>query len=155
MIAFLAYLRDSAAGYIALAAAAALIAAEILAAAGWSLPVPTAAPTEPSAASVEPSPPAETIPGVSNYVLFTSVKADAFTVMTGTRYASTDDRKVIEQWCYIDRDTGVTDQVITTIAEVDEGGKMTRSVLPPSSLAHLGIDAAQAAALVDSHCRFQ
>lgn len=148
MIAFLAYLRDSAAGYIALAAAAALIAFEILTAAGWTFPLPTNAPSE-------GPPAAQTVAGVSNYVLFTSVKEGSFTVMTGTQYASTDDQKVIEQWCYIDRDTGITDQVITTIAKVDESGKMTRSVLPASSLAHIGIDAAQAAGLVDSHCRFQ
>lgn len=148
MIAFLAYLRDSAAGYIALAAAAALIAFEILSVAGWSLPLPATPPPE-------GPPAAQTAAGVSNYVLFTSVKEDSFTVMTGTRYASTSDQKVIEQWCYIDRDTGITDQVITTIAKVDENGKLTRSVLPASSLAHLGIDAAEAAALVDSHCRFQ
>lgn len=92
---------------------------------------------------------------VQNYVLFNKVPFGEWTVTTGTRFASTHDPSISDQWCYVQPAMTNTDYTVIHIAEFDADRGLT--VLSPSyeALATLELDGDGVTQLVHSHCRFQ
>ena len=136
----LIHLRDSGPVYVAAVMAAMLQALGLAAASNWSFAAFTNA-AEPGI--------------IQNYVLFTQVRGNGFTVTTGTQYASSGEDRIDKEWCYAQRGTSATDLVTTTLATIDASGTLTRTSPAIGSLTAFNLTIDEARGLVDSHCRFQ
>ncbi|MBS7537748.1 hypothetical protein [Ancylobacter lacus] len=93
---------------------------------------------------------------VKNFVLFTTVPYRDLSVTTGTTFASTVDRSVTSQWCYLSRKT-TQGEPIAWVELASAKGTADPKPLPlfPNALTALGLTSSEAARLVTTHCRFQ
>ena len=93
---------------------------------------------------------------VQNYVLFTHVTFGNQEVITGIEYASTDNRRIVLQWCYLSNSKMLGSASSSlSLAGVSKSGIKTISPFTPSSLSQFGLTKSSARALVNSHCRFE
>lgn len=93
---------------------------------------------------------------IKEYVLFKKHKHKAFEVVTGIQFASSRNRTIEKQWCYVSKNGGVSASNQTLhIANVDgtEAPKLNTfnsQVLASFDLTHQTLNQ-----FVKSHCRFQ
>lgn len=109
-----------------------------------------------SVASISEPVPRGKVDEVQNYVLFTHVKFGNQDVATGIEYASTDNQKIVLQWCYLTTGKKLSSASSTLyLARISKSGIKTISSFTPSNLSQFGLTKASAEVLVRSHCRFQ
>lgn len=89
-------------------------------------------------------------------MLFTTVEREGFTAVTGIRFASTGDRRIVSQWSYLNADSGAGElDKRLEVATATASGAVTAAQLSSTALAAFGLDGARAARLVETHCRFR
>lgn len=93
---------------------------------------------------------------IREFVLFTNVPYKDWSVMTGVQYASTRDRTITDQWCYLNANARFgTLATRLALAKVSADGKKTVHMLTPAALREFDLTYEAARGLVDTHCRFQ
>ena len=93
---------------------------------------------------------------VQNFVLFTKVKFGKRKVVTGIEYATSSDRSIAYQWCYLgggNKSGSVVSRL--SLATVSKEGVKITSLFTPAALSQFGLNTVSVKALINSHCRFQ
>ncbi|WP_127599592.1 hypothetical protein [Nitratireductor alexandrii] len=96
-------------------------------------------------------------PDIVNYVEFTTVTAETLEFTTGVRFASSSDRRIVRQWCYV-REANALPGAATHMLELaarDETGTHSPNLFTTFNLGPFGLTEAEALDLTRRHCRFR
>lgn len=94
---------------------------------------------------------------IRDYVEFITVQHEGLDIVTGIRFASSYDRRIVRQWCYAEPTQFAPGGPVYRIdlAGHDAPGTPEPYVLTDELLIPFGLNKAEAHTLFENHCRFR